>query len=186
MTPETAAFLKTLREKITLGVVGGSDFPKQKEQLGETGGWVGAGGVVVVLCVCVCVLFFLGWYVCFYVGRWGGGGEVMVGIMEVYHYGPSHPSCKPLTLDLPPKPPKTVLEDFDYSFSENGLVAYKDGQPLGRTSINDHLGEENIKAGVVDCVISLYLYIWWRWWIVVIYLFMYVFVFIHTFIYTHS
>jgi hypothetical protein len=25
-----------------------------------------------------------------------------------------------------------VLEDFDYSFSENGLVAYKDGQLIGR------------------------------------------------------
>lgn len=37
MTPETGAFLQKLREKITLGVVGGSDFPKQKEQLGETG-----------------------------------------------------------------------------------------------------------------------------------------------------
>ena len=39
-----------------------------------------------------------------------------------------------------------MLEDFDYSFSENGLVAYKDGQPIGHTSINDHLGEDNIKV----------------------------------------
>ncbi|GAB5036294.1 phosphomannomutase a1 [Nannochloropsis oceanica] len=75
ITPETAAFIKKLREKITIGVVGGSDFPKQKEQLGET-----------------------------------------------------------------------VLEDFDYSFSENGLVAYHKGKQIGHTSINDHLGEENIKA----------------------------------------
>ncbi|KAH8067408.1 phosphomannomutase [Aureococcus anophagefferens] len=29
------AFMQTLRGKITVGVVGGSDFPKQKEQLGE-------------------------------------------------------------------------------------------------------------------------------------------------------
>jgi len=75
ITPETAAFIKKLREKITIGVVGGSDFPKQKEQLGET-----------------------------------------------------------------------VLDDFDYSFSENGLVAYHKGKQIGHTSINDHLGEENIKA----------------------------------------
>jgi len=27
--------LKTLRQKITVGIVGGSDLPKQKEQLGE-------------------------------------------------------------------------------------------------------------------------------------------------------
>lgn len=39
-----------------------------------------------------------------------------------------------------------MLSDFDYSFSENGLVAYKHGQPIGSTSINDHLGEENIKV----------------------------------------
>lgn len=53
MTAETAAFLKGLRGKITLGVVGGSDFPKQKEQLGETGAWI----------ACVRVSFF-----CFWVG----------------------------------------------------------------------------------------------------------------------
>ena len=47
---------------VSSGVVGGSDFPKQKEQLGDT-----------------------------------------------------------------------VLEDFDYSFSENGLVAYHKGQLVGRT-----------------------------------------------------
>lgn len=41
---------------------------------------------------------------------------------------------------------RAVLSDFDYSFSENGLVAYKHGQPIGSTSINDHLGEENIKV----------------------------------------
>lgn len=39
-----------------------------------------------------------------------------------------------------------MLEDFDYSFSENGLVAYKDGKLIGHTSINDHLGEDNIKV----------------------------------------
>lgn len=41
-----------------------------------------------------------------------------------------------------------MLEDFDYSFSENGLVAYKDGKLIGHTSINDHLGEDNIKVCV--------------------------------------
>merc|ERR1712070_653549 len=36
VSPETLAFLKALREKIAIGVVGGSDLVKQKEQLGES------------------------------------------------------------------------------------------------------------------------------------------------------
>mmetsp|Transcript_1729 Transcript_1729/g.6658 ORF Transcript_1729/g.6658 Transcript_1729/m.6658 type:complete len:250 (-) Transcript_1729:359-1108(-) len=35
ITPEMKAFMASLREEITIGVVGGSDFPKQKEQLGD-------------------------------------------------------------------------------------------------------------------------------------------------------
>jgi phosphomannomutase len=69
--PETLAFLKALRTQIPLAVVGGSDFPKQKEQLGED-----------------------------------------------------------------------VLDLFDYSFSENGLVAYKGRELIGRMSIRDHLTSE--------------------------------------------
>lgn len=34
-------FMAKLRERITVGVVGGSDLPKQKEQLGETGAPLG-------------------------------------------------------------------------------------------------------------------------------------------------
>lgn len=30
-------FMKELRKRITVGVVGGSDLPKQKEQLGDSG-----------------------------------------------------------------------------------------------------------------------------------------------------
>jgi phosphomannomutase len=36
-TPEMLARLQKLRESITIGVVGGSDLVKQKEQLGEDG-----------------------------------------------------------------------------------------------------------------------------------------------------
>ena len=36
VSPETTAFLKELREKIAIGVVGGSDLVKQKEQLGDS------------------------------------------------------------------------------------------------------------------------------------------------------
>lgn len=36
VSPETLDFLKALREKIAIGVVGGSDLVKQKEQLGDS------------------------------------------------------------------------------------------------------------------------------------------------------
>lgn len=35
--PDMVEFMAKLREEITIGVVGGSDLPKQKEQLGESG-----------------------------------------------------------------------------------------------------------------------------------------------------
>lgn len=35
--PDMVEFMAKLRERITVGVVGGSDLPKQKEQLGECG-----------------------------------------------------------------------------------------------------------------------------------------------------
>jgi len=40
---------------------------------------------------------------------------------------------------------KNVINEVDYSFSENGLVAYKDGVLVGKQSIASHLGEENLK-----------------------------------------
>mmetsp|Transcript_35703 Transcript_35703/g.83581 ORF Transcript_35703/g.83581 Transcript_35703/m.83581 type:complete len:261 (-) Transcript_35703:56-838(-) len=73
VSPETVAFLKALRSKISIGVVGGSDLAKQKEQLGDS------------------------------------------------------------------------PEMFDYAFAENGLLAYKDGEKIGETSIVDHLGEKNLQ-----------------------------------------
>merc|ERR1719335_1822416 len=36
VSPETVEYLKNLREKIAIGVVGGSDLVKQKEQLGDS------------------------------------------------------------------------------------------------------------------------------------------------------
>lgn len=74
ITPDMMTFMKSLSEKITVGIVGGSDLPKQEEQLGE-------------------------------------------GIVKV----------------------------FPYNFSQNGLVAYKDGNVLEVQTISKHLGEENIK-----------------------------------------
>lgn len=73
VSPETTEYLAKLRQKICIGVVGGSDLVKQKEQLGDS------------------------------------------------------PNL------------------FDYCFSENGLLAYKDGKLIGQTSVVDKLGEDNLK-----------------------------------------
>lgn len=67
-------FMKTLSTKITVGIVGGSDLPKQEEQLGE-------------------------------------------GIVNV----------------------------FPYNFSQNGLVAYKNGELQEVQTISKFLGEDNVK-----------------------------------------
>jgi len=72
--PSMMSFMKDLSTKITVGIVGGSDLPKQEEQLGN-------------------------------------------GITKV----------------------------FPYNFSQNGLVAYKNGELLEIQTISKYLGEENIK-----------------------------------------
>ncbi len=38
-----------------------------------------------------------------------------------------------------------VLQEWDYVFSENGLMAYKGGQLIAQQSLKSHLGEEKIK-----------------------------------------
>jgi phosphomannomutase len=67
-------FLAKLKTTVTVGIVGGSDLAKQKEQMGDD-----------------------------------------------------------------------ITTEADYSFSENGLVAYKNGEMIGTVSINKHLGESGIK-----------------------------------------
>ena len=74
ITQEMMDFMKNLSKKITVGIVGGSDLPKQEEQLGE-------------------------------------------GIANV----------------------------FPYNFSQNGLVAYKNGELQEVQTIAKFLGEDNIK-----------------------------------------
>lgn len=73
-TPEMITFLSKLRSKIYIGMVGGSDLQKQREQLGEG-----------------------------------------------------------------------VLGMFDFTFSENGLVAYEGDKLLAEASIVEHLGEERLQ-----------------------------------------
>lgn len=73
-TSDVQDFLQELRKKVTVGIVGGSDLVKQREQMGEN-----------------------------------------------------------------------IVSQVDYSFSENGLMAYKNGELLATQSIAKHVGEDNIK-----------------------------------------
>lgn len=75
------ARLKKLREQITIGVVGGSDLVKQKEQLGED-----------------------------------------------------------------------VVNEFDYSFSENGLVAFHKGEKVGETNLKTQFSDAQINRLVNFCL----------------------------------
>ena len=74
VTKEMLDFLAKLRSKITIGIVGGSDLRKQREQLGEN-----------------------------------------------------------------------VLQLFDYTFAENGLVAYRGDQLIAQQNIHTFLGEDKLK-----------------------------------------
>jgi phosphomannomutase len=74
ITSDMLTFMKTLSTKVTVGIVGGSDLPKQEEQLGE-------------------------------------------GIVNI----------------------------FPYNFSQNGLVAYKNGELQEVQTIAKFLGEDNVK-----------------------------------------
>ncbi|XP_072839027.2 phosphomannomutase 2 [Pogona vitticeps] len=76
-----ADFLQALRKKVKVGVVGGSDFEKIQEQLGEE-----------------------------------------------------------------------VVENYDYVFPENGLVAYKDGKLLHKQSIQGQMGEELLQDLINYCL----------------------------------
>ncbi|NWH38415.1 PMM2 Phosphomannomutase, partial [Chloropsis hardwickii] len=81
ISAEMAAFLQRLRQKVPVGVVGGSDLAKIREQLGED-----------------------------------------------------------------------VTEKYDYVFSENGLVAYKNGKFLSKQSIQGHLGEDILQDVINYCL----------------------------------
>ena len=74
ITEDMMSFMQKLGEKVMVGIVGGSDLPKQEEQLG-----------------------------------------------------------------------KGVVNLFPYNFSQNGLVAYKNGELIEVQTIAKFLGEDNVK-----------------------------------------
>jgi len=45
-----------------------------------------------------------------------------------------------------------VLEEFDYVFSENGLVAYNGNELIGKTSIQEQLGENELQTFINFCL----------------------------------
>eukprot|EP00887_Chlorella_sp_A99_P002995 scaffold9.g2995.t1 len=47
---------------------------------------------------------------------------------------------------------ESVLSDFDYVFSENGLVAYQAGQLLAVQSLSNHLGDAKLKEFINFCL----------------------------------
>lgn len=81
INPQFKEFLLSLKSKFKLGIVGGSDLSKIKEQLGDD-----------------------------------------------------------------------IIQEYDYVFAENGLVAYKNGNLLESKSIQEQLGEDNIKKFINYCL----------------------------------
>ncbi|GMP61555.1 hypothetical protein CsSME_00023971 [Camellia sinensis var. sinensis] len=43
---------------------------------------------------------------------------------------------------------KSVINDYDYVFAENGLVAHKDGKLFGTQSLKTYLGDEKLKGNI--------------------------------------
>ena len=46
----------------------------------------------------------------------------------------------------------SVLNKYEYVFSENGLVAYKSGKLLAKQSILEHMGEEKLQTFINFCL----------------------------------
>lgn len=82
ITEEMMSFMLSLSKEITVGIVGGSDLPKQEEQLGQG-----------------------------------------------------------------------VTKKFPFNFSQNGLVAYKNGELLEAQTISNFIGEDNVKR-IVNWVLG--------------------------------
>ena len=45
-----------------------------------------------------------------------------------------------------------VINDYDYVFVENGLVAWKDGEVVGKANLRTELGEEKLKQIINFCL----------------------------------
>ncbi|GIY80545.1 phosphomannomutase [Caerostris extrusa] len=45
-----------------------------------------------------------------------------------------------------------LVKSFDYVFAQNGLVAYKNGELIGKESILDHMGDEKLQPFINFCL----------------------------------
>lgn len=150
---EMRAWLAGLRERTRVGIVGGSDLVKQQEQLGRNsqtrthehtqhstrthdkrrghgalrrGSSQPQADSSPCLSLCCCC----------------------VAALPLIPSSPRPPSLRPL---LSPflsalSPRRAVVSEWDYVFSENGLVAFKSGAPLAVQSLKAHLGEARLKS----------------------------------------
>lgn len=122
ITAEMRAFMHQLRKKITVGIVGGKIIPVS---IFETMNPFGSFSVRHILLrnFFACLFFF---FVLF------------------------------ITLDRPgsdlPKQEEQlgagVVQEFPWNFSQNGLVAYKNGELQEIQTLSKHLGEDNVKRVV--------------------------------------
>ncbi len=55
--------------------------------------------------------------------------------------------CPPTPFTFPALFRNAVLNQYDYVFAENGLVAYQEGQKLAVQSLVGHLGEKPLQVG---------------------------------------
>ncbi|XP_075292619.1 phosphomannomutase 2 isoform X1 [Opisthocomus hoazin] len=128
ITAEMAAFLQRLRQKVKVGVVGGSDFEKIKEQLGDD------------------ALTTPFWHL----SELCHGSAAPAPLCSALQ-----PGCAPVPAmfeALGPSLAARVVEKFDYVFPENGLVAYKDGKFLSKQNIQGHLGEDILQDLINYCL----------------------------------
>lgn len=97
---------------------------------------------------------------------WGIVG-VPLSLLQAHTHSPQLVRCcvvycaLPLPAPLHPTPPlvypslllpNPVTQLYDYVFSENGLMAYKDGKHFSTMSIKENMGEANIKTFVNFCL----------------------------------
>ena len=138
---QMTAFLAELRKAVPIGVVGGSDLVKIREQLGDESEcpWACRGGAN-----------------CSKRRRRRLRKRCGAARPRVVPRGlPARPPARPPTRR--PRAALThchaVLGKFDYVFAENGLVGFKGDEQISNTSIQSHLGDENL-ARVINTALG--------------------------------
>ncbi|KAH0616844.1 hypothetical protein JD844_028268 [Phrynosoma platyrhinos] len=147
--PEVAEFLQELRKRVMIGVVGGSDYSKIAEQLGE-----GDEGSDVIDKISPTGLnwYNIGTILFVYNGSCSHLNVKKVALKYVSDLHFSSLTSSPQHLPFPYKSIPTVIDKFDYVFAENGTVQYKNGQLVSKQAIQNHLGEELLQELINFCL----------------------------------